>query len=183
MKDWSAENCQHLSSAEKNFSAKWLKLNPSDVDGPPKGLLVDEVLGAQLVPLLPHKNSTGGRLLKMSRLTPGQYMGRLARTFLVPDLNIFGWNAEHAQERADRLFKIIPEKGRVVLLGHRVGRAFGLDRFFTMLERDSIQIVVIPHPRLEGVMHDPLARSGIASAVQWAADLMNAPGRGEKRKR
>ena len=183
MKDWSGENCQHLSTAEKNFSARWLRLTPADVDGPPRGLIVDEVLGDRPAPLLPQKNSTGGRLLKLSRLTPGQYMGRLARACLVSDMNVFGWNAEYAQGRAEQLFKIIPENGRVVLLGHRVGRAFGLDRFFTMLEKDGLQIVVIPHPRLEGVMHDPLARSGIAAAVQWAADLMQAPDKGKKRKR
>lgn len=183
MKDWSGENCQHLTVAEKTFSARWLKLSPADVDGPPRGLLVDEALGDNSSPLLPQKNSTGGRLLKLARITPGQYMGRLARSCLLNELNIFGWNSEYAESRADELFKIIPSNSRVVLLGHRVGLAFRMSQFFTMSERDGVQLVVIPHPRLDGVMHDPLARSGIAAAIQWAADLMRAPEKGKRRRR
>lgn len=184
MKGWDAKNCEHLTEAEKRYAAKQLHLLPSAILGPPTGLLVGEMMGGgRSLPLMPSPrvNNHGTRLMDTARLTPGQYLGRLKRCTLYPT-HVTEWDFVYAAERARALNKIIPKGTRVVLVGALVAYAFGIKGFFGTQpeEIDGAYFIAIPHPSGKDQVYDALVRTGVAGAIQWAANLLKAPTTPEK---
>lgn len=184
MSGWDADGCAHLSELERRCAGSWLKVDPATVCGPPTGLLVGEMPGASsssALPLFPYpKNSAGGRLLSWSRITPGQYLGRLLRCnlFVTPRPD---WDEILAHELANDIMRAATPELRIVLLGKRVAEAFEVYRVFEMQKRtrDDGQhyfICAIPHPSGRNLVYnEPVARVGAAAAIQWASDSIAPP--------
>lgn len=169
----------HLTAIERRCASHFLKVRPDEVQGPLTGLLVGECPGVNTrsyLPLFPYPtNSAGGRLLKYSAMTPGQYLGRLRRTNFYEHHQLRWPGLRSTNVRALELHEEFAQgaQRRVVLLGSKVGRAFGFDAFWQMSEKDEVEYVVIPHPSgLSRVYNDPKARVAARAAVQWAADYM-----------
>lgn len=141
-----------------------------------RGLLVGENPGANTHPDLPlfpwPERSSAGRLLEMSGLTAGQYLGGLYRRNLVDEPR---WSrsagAHRARSIVTALFEM-PKGLRVVLCGSKVARAFGLRvEWWTPVRLDSRQTcVVVPHPSgLNRVYNDDSARARTGAWIRWAA--------------
>ena len=183
MKAWQHEGASHLTDLEKRCAALWFKIDPTTVIGPPTGLIVGEMPGentSEKLPLFPWpRNSAGGRLMKMSLLSPGQYLGRLLRTNLFYEYS-GDWDHEMARARA-RTIHAQRTVDRVVLLGQRVGEAFGFSAFFAHEVRDDVHYVCIPHPSGRNrIYNEQNARVGARAAVQFAASLNVKPEEGER---
>lgn len=177
-KAWERPELQHLTDLECRCAALWFKIDPATVAGPPTGLIVGEMPGcstSSALPMFPYPpNSAGGRLLKMSLLTPGAYLGRLMRTNLFSDWNEETndrWPRGEAEERARLIHEATPREMRVVLLGARVSQAFGLDEYMKLVEQNGVLYTAIPHPSGRNLKYnDPIVRTGARAALQWAAD-------------
>lgn len=176
MKGW--EHITHMSELEKRCASLWFKINPKEIQGPPIGMLVGEMPGLSTratLPLFPYPaNSSGGRLLKMSKISPTKFLGRVARK------NIFlehrTWDHDDAVESALRIISEIREGGnikRVVACGQRVAQAFGFSNFFKLEQLEDIYFTAIPHPSgLNRLYNDVNARVGAQGALQWVADCI-----------
>lgn len=176
---WSESNCSHLSDVEKQYASRWLHIVPSTIDGPPVGMVVGEAPGQSQINTLPlfptSKASTGGLLLRYSGLTIGQYLGRLMRVNLMNEFSE-EWNHVHALKRAHDLIKIIPRPCRVLLIGRRVGLAFGFEQPFVNYEEDRVFFTVLPHPKLNRDMYkSPGIRVGVKAAFSFAAGYLGIP--------
>lgn len=178
MTGWDRPELAHLSRIEKKCAALWFKVNPDHVLGPPTGMLIGEMPGRTTspdLPLFPYpRNSAGGRLLKMSGLTIGEYLGRLIRINLIPHY-AEKWDPEGARIRAEWLVKNSPVD-RIVLLGQHVGAAFGFSSFFHHETVNDKTLVCIPHPSGRNrVYNDERARLGAAATMKFAADELTRP--------
>lgn len=178
---WKRPELEHLTDEECTRAARDLGIAPSDVIGPPCGLIVGEMPGGTAIssmPLFPHPaNSSGGRLMKWSQLPPGVFLGRIRR------VNVFAepiekWQPFAAMESARAILAACTEKNirRIVLLGERVGRAFGMiweDQTIMMYqtkEVGALTLACIPHPSgLNRLYNDPIPQAGAKLAVRWAS--------------
>lgn len=179
MSGWDTPNLAHISELERRCAAKWFKINPASIPGPPTGLLVGERPGPSThkkLPLFPYPpNSAGGRLLKMSRIGIETYLGRLIRVNLFESFDL-GWDADKATEAAKAIMDAQPEGRRVVVLGTRVAQAFGLTAFFKLEDHDGRMVCAIPHPSGRNLLYnDANYRVGAIAAVQWAANCIEPP--------
>jgi hypothetical protein len=176
----------HLSPIEKRF-ARELGCSLLDIEGPPVAMLVGEApapngQGRGPLALFPWPaSSSAGRLLKISGMPPGVYLGRFARANLVdpcPD----SWSVPAARVAADEMRKRVEDLNltRVVLLGRRVADAFGIDAFFVRREvyespeaaRCAMTIVAIPHPSgLNPAYNDEHTKASARHELMWAAGL------------
>jgi hypothetical protein len=175
MSGWDRPELAHLTPLERKCAALWFKIDPATVEGPPVGMIVGEMPGPNTSPSLPMfpypANSAGGRLLKISGLTPGQYLGRLLRVDLFKTYQE-KWDPRMAQHLAVQLLEGSPVK-RIVVLGQHVGAAFGFDSFFQHAEFADMNIVCIPHPSGRSpIYNDMRAKIGAAAAIHFAANLM-----------
>ena len=117
-------------------------------------------------------NSSGGRLLKMSDIKVGEYLGRLLRQnlFLVHQ----EWDHDQAVTNAITIVESVQVK-RVVLCGQRVGEAFGFGRYFDLHRHAGVDYTVIPHPNgMNRMYNDVNARVAARATVQWAANCILA---------
>lgn len=171
-----AEFPAHLGIAELRIARFRLGLEkPSDYMSPPTALVVGENPGPNTSPDMPlfpwPPASSAGRLLAMSELEPGQYLGGLYRRNLVDEI---AWVGARAELRARAITTALfdrPSELRVILCGVRVCEAFGGRREFWIPHRlDSRQTAVaIPHPSgLNRLYNDPEARARTRAAVRWA---------------
>lgn len=171
--------CAHLSSTDLRLARLWLKMLPQQVDGPPVGLVVGEAPGPNTsgrLPMFPYPaSSAAGRLLKMSGLTPGQYLGRLHRRNLFEEYPGERWDAAMANLRAHEVQAWCAGEGgvrRVLLLGKRVAAAFGMD-IWGEVESGTAPVVhyrSIAHPSgMNPIYNAPTARLAAQAAVIWAA--------------
>jgi len=168
---------RHLSIVELRLASLHLDCRTPAAYAPRvMGLIVGENPGARTHPYLPlfpwPPSSSAGRLVSMSGVTPGQYLGGLYRRNLVDSTS---WNASAAERRArcilTALFDADPSL-RVVLCGSKVARAFHLPPDpWTPSVLDSRQTcVVIPHPSgLNRMYNSQDARSATRSWIRWAA--------------
>jgi hypothetical protein len=168
--------CAHLSATDLRLARLWLKVLPSDIDGPPVGLVVGEAPlpnTSGRLPMFPYPaSSAAGRLLKMSELKPGQYLGRLHRRDEYPGPR---WDLRAANQRA----KLIHEWAasgegvrRVLLLGKNVATAFGMDLWGYVVSGGEVAVEYrsIAHPSGANPMYNaPTARLAAQAAVLWAA--------------
>lgn len=173
MKGW--EHVEHMSLLEKRCASLWFKLDPAIVTGPLTGLVVGECPGkntCSTLPMFPYPaSSSGGRLLKISRLPVETFLGRIRRVNLIETHHEI-WPTHTARVRA---LEIVEENAvkntRIVLLGAKVGDAFGASRYFDMGEIRGSHYVCIPHPSgLNRAYNDPVVRTGASIALQWCAD-------------
>lgn len=169
---------KHLSVVELRLAEVHLGLKQA-IDYHPivGGLLVGENPGMKTHPDLPlfpwPASSSAGRLLEMSRMTPGQYLGSLYRRNLCDTRGDFHRDdaAERAREILTALFDL-PKTLRVVLCGYKVARAFSLpEQFWTRFRLESRHhCVVIPHPSgLNRVYNTWSARESTREWLRWAA--------------
>lgn len=180
MNAWDKPELAHLTDNEKRAAALWFKVNPETVSGPPTGLIIDEMARpgdlATVSPLFPYPtNSPGGKLMKMSGLSIGDYLGRLFRINLIQQYSE-KWDPELAMLRAAWILENTPID-RIVLLGQHVGAAFGFNTFFTHELFSGKNIVCIPHPGGSSapIYNDNRARIGAAATIKFAADKMDTP--------
>lgn len=174
----------HLTPVEIRIMQSRLGLSISDVEGPPVALMVGEAPPAAMgscLPLFPHPStSSAGRLLKLSGLTPGVYLGRFYRR------NLFDvyqpWSVVAAREKADAIRAWARTLGnlRVVLMGQKVTEAFGLAGFFSRVEEFhpddeggfTQHWVSIPHPSGNNRLYNrDDVRRAAAATMMWAAGL------------
>jgi hypothetical protein len=102
-----------------------------------------------LYPLPP--NGSGGRLRRILGLGVEDYLTKFDRINLCSE----SWNDSEARELARKVRR--PGR-RLVLLGRRVARIFGLGglEFFQRIEKDGVVFFLLPHPSgLCRVWNDP----------------------------
>jgi hypothetical protein len=166
----------HLSSVERRIIAA--RIVPLDqLSNPAVGAIIGEAPGGtdgrHRLPMFPlPPTSAGGRLMAMSELPPGVYLGRLARRNLFDRLPL-RWSAKEARTRADALLEWIVGVGarRVVLCGTRVAAAFGV-RMSGALDIGGLPFRAIPHPSGRNRLYNDVGARALArDAIRWAADL------------
>lgn len=150
--------------------------------GPPTAAIIGEAPGHNTSPKLPvfplPSSSAGGRLISYSKISPAVYLGMFWRknvyTYLEP------WSRADARFRAEGILEIMRLRGitRAVLLGVRVGAAFGLPELWSHGERfgnrlnPGIELAVIPHPSGRcRVYNDVAAQRRAGATLRWAARL------------
>jgi hypothetical protein len=166
----------HLSKVEQRCASHFLKVAPDDIRGPLCGVLVGECPGVATRPYLPMfpypPNSAGGRLLKYSQMKAADYLGKLRR------VNMFFTHQPRWPGRVTCTERVLAmhdefqtcDEKRVVLLGSKVGRAFGFDAYWQASEKDEVSYCVIPHPSgLNLIYNDRKAQLAAAAVVRWAA--------------
>lgn len=174
---------RHLSQVELRLAREHLGLESAeDYLDRRGGLLVGENPGPNThpdTPLFPWPHtSSAGRLLAMSELTAGQYLGGFYRRNLVDEL---AWSKREARTRARRIVTALfdsPKDLRVVLCGAKVGRAFQLSvEFWEPVKLVSGQmVVVIPHPSGKNLLYnDQWNRERTGRWMRWAALGEDAP--------
>lgn len=167
---------KHLSVVELRLAAIHLGCDDDASFAPSvRGLIVGENPGKrthQDLPLFPWpERSAAGRLLTMSRLKPGEYLGGLWRRNLCDTKK---WVRTEAEKRARLLVTALFDQSRdlrVVLCGVKVARAFGLsETFWTPQRLESRQeCVVIPHPSgLNRIYNEKGARRSTRRWMRWA---------------
>lgn len=139
------------------------------------GALVGEAPGPNTdarLPLFPvPTTSAGGRLRSYSRLELDEYLGRLTRRNLF-DAIPRSWSAPEARRRADLLLEWLVGEGalRVVLLGARVGAAFGVRGPWRSTKIAELELLAIPHPSGRcRIYNEGIARRRAGAAIRWAA--------------
>ncbi len=171
--------CAHLTPVELRLAQERLGLGPEAIDGPPVGLVVGEAprhRGRGTVALFPWPaTSSSARLVSWSEIGAGAWLGRLYRTNLLEDGS---QSMTYARKRADQIREWLVGLGtmRVLLLGRRVGEAFGLTDFFEKREEfhpaseARATYMTIPHPSGRNTIYNNLtARNNAKGAVLWAA--------------
>lgn len=173
MSGWDAFG--HLTDLEKAAAAKLLRVDPATVIGPVIGLIVGEMPGRSSNPRMPMfpypPNSAGGRLQKMSRLTMGEFLGRIRRVNLIEEFDEF-WDPILARQNAIKITQSLRPGTRVVLCGRLVGEAFDVHDYFKNYEHGGSIACAIPHPSgLNRLYSQPSVRAAAGLAIEWAADL------------
>lgn len=169
------DHVPNMSELEKRCASLWFKLKPESVTGPVSGLLIGECPGANTSPKLPMfpwpASSSGGRLLKMSNVPVNEYLGRLERRNLIHTHHPV-WPVHDARRIAREIVQEIAGRGlRVVLLGKKVGEAFGAPQFWAMAQLGDTHFTCIPHPSgLSRVYNDKNNRVMAGLAIQWATN-------------
>lgn len=168
MKAW--EHVTHISDIEKAALSRHLKINPTDVQGPITGTLIcwDSGRGTPLFPWPGSK--TGGRLLTLSKIPAGVFLGRLHRKSMFRDGTGYPVNEEASFRRAAELTDEFPEGHRVVLVGELVARSFLFDDYWIMKEREGVHAISIPDPNDMANTTHPGKYDAICAAIQWAAN-------------
>lgn len=178
MKGW--DHVTHLTELEKRCASLWLKpIDPSQIKGPPTGLIVGECPGkstSSKLAMFPWpKASSGGRLFKMANMPIEIYLGSLRRCNVFYDHQEKWWPWS-AHENALGIHLGCEPYTRVVLCGKRVASAFGFDRYFEVgsiphqQKGGVVLYCTIPHPSgLNREYNNPLAVQGAEMALHWAA--------------
>lgn len=161
----------HMSAQEKVYAGWNLRINPATVVGPVKGLIVGEMPtknGKVDMPLFPFKggDTPGRRLLTLSRLTMGEFLGRIRRQNLFLD-HVETWDQTQARLNAIEITQALLPGMRVLLYGPRVASAFGLTDYFVPHEHGGSIAAAIPPP----YQVESHVAGAIGLAVRWAADL------------
>lgn len=177
--------CAHLSAVELRIALYRLGVHPVDVTGPPNGLIVGEAPGPATharLPMFPTPaGSAAGRLLALSGLTAGQYLGAFFRRNLFYSYTEVekGWSVTAARAKAADVRRWISETGnlRVLLLGERVAAAFDVPVWTRTVEQIpgdvTVEFAAIPHPSgLNRAYNDPKSRAGAQAAVLWAGGFL-----------
>lgn len=164
----------HLSIVELRLAR--FRLNCTEYSSTVRGLIVGQNPGKRTHPDLPlfpdPPTSSAGRLLTMSGMTPGEYLGGLYRRNLCDDRK---WSSEAAAKRARYILGALfdmPRDLRVVLCGEKVSAAFGArSEWWRPFRLDSRQLcVVIPHPSgLNHVYNEEEPRLRTRAIIRWAA--------------
>lgn len=166
----------HLTPLEQRLAVR-MGAELGAIKGPPVAAIVGEMPGFNTSPKLPvfplPTTSAGGRLLAYSGMTLEHFLGAFYRrnlyTYLEP------WSVPNARDRAAETLAVIEQMGlrRVVLLGIRVGAAFGLDELWCDgRSPGGTEFAVVPHPSgLNRVYNDLAAIRRARATLRWAAGL------------
>lgn len=186
MVDWG--KVKHLTPLELRLAAIKLGVKLDAIDGPPVAAIIGEAPGVNTswkLPVFPFpSNSAGGRLLKYSELDAAAYLGKFIRKNLYTHLE--PWSIPTAREKAAEIVSLFQSWRvlRVVLLGKRVGEAFGLRLWETgsTTAMDfgvgapprsfGVAVTCIPHPSgrcREYNDEDAIRRT--KATLRWAAGL------------
>lgn len=170
----------HLGELDRRLAATQLGVELGAILGPPVAAIIGEAPGPNThrkLALFPTPvRSAGGRLFAYSKLTAAEYLGRFARRNLYSA--IVPWSRFEAESRAYEVLtwlrRSMPTVRRVVLLGGRVGAAFGLGEPWSSRSEggtsDGLMLIVIPHPSGRNrVYNDPAARARAGAEIRWAA--------------
>lgn len=152
------------------------RLGVTSVDYKPVAAIIGEMPGPAMHPKLPvfplPARSAGGRLLAMSGIDPAAYLGAFWRR------NLFvyarDWSRPEAQTAATRVIGEMRRQKitRAVLLGVKVGAAFGMGELWMRGWDGDIALAVIPHPSGRcRVYNDPTAKFLAGHILRWAAGL------------
>lgn len=162
----------HLSVVEIRLAA--VHLACESFAAPVRGLIVGQNPGPNTHPDLPlfpwPDGSSAGRLLAMSGLTAGQYLGSLYRRNLVDD---WQWSRAAAARRARSIVTALfdmPKSLRVVLCGAKVARAFDLqtEPWIPTTLPSRQRCVMVPHPSgLNRVYNEESARLTTGAWLRW----------------
>lgn len=169
---------KHLSIVELRIAQFRLDCDAAAYSRRVRGLIIGENPGKQTHPELPlfpwPERSSAGRLLEMSGMTGGQYLGGLYRRNLCDTKG--KWERDLAEKRARVMITVLfdmPKDLRVVLCGKRVAKAFGYRdyEFWRPGVLESRQrYVVIPHPSgLNRLYNDRENRARTRAVMRWAA--------------
>lgn len=165
---------KHLSVVEIRMAR--VNLGVEEFESPPRALIVGENPGERTHPDLPlfpwPESSSAGRLMKMSELTPAEYLGHLYRRNLCDTRGQYRRiDANYrARELLTALFDM-PREFKVILCGSKVATAFNVDvGFWQPVRLTSRQLaVVIPHPSgLNRVYNTSSARRMTREWMRWA---------------
>jgi hypothetical protein len=171
----------HLSGAELRLTEMWFDLDLALLRGPVTGIIVGERPGPGTSPALPMypypAGSAGGRLLAISRMPLGDYLGRLMRVNLLREYGST-WPVRQAADRASEFVaKVWEVDTRVVACGSKVAAAFAsaVHRpwpvMFEVMRIGRVELIAIPHPSGRNkATNDPGVRRQMRRAVRWAAD-------------
>lgn len=155
--------------------ARRLGVDASNV-GPPIAAIIGEAPGPNTSPKLPlfplPRSSAGGRLLGYSRMPTLQYFGAFLRRNVLPELR--PWSVPEARELAGFIVDELNANAikRVVLLGGKVGAAFGLPDIWSHGFVSNLELAVIPHPSGRcRIYNDVAAQRRAGATLRWAARL------------
>lgn len=166
----------HLSPLEQRLAAR-MGVELGVIPGPPVAAIIGEMPGMNTSPKLPlfplPTTSAGGRLLGFSGMTTEDYLGRFWRRNLFTYFEL--WSVPQARERALDAILEIDQRAlpRVILLGTRVGAAFGLPDLWSHGRwATGTELAVIPHPSgLNRVYNEMSAIRRARATIRWAAGL------------
>ena len=164
----------HLSVAEIRLART--RLDCDSFAPQVRGLIVGENPGPNTHPDLPlfpwPDTSSAGRLLSMSRLTPGEYLGGLYRRNVCRS----AWSRFEAKATARELVTVLfdmPRDLAVIICGVKAATAFGFEGYdyWDPIRLESRQTaVIIPHPSgLNRMYNDPTNRELTGAWLRWAA--------------
>jgi hypothetical protein len=175
----------HLSETDRRLAKAWLGV-PEDriaACGPARGLIVGEAPGPNTsgrLPMFPWPvTSAAGRLLRISGLSPAEYLGRFERRNLLgtcpdrwPTLTARVVAPDVLRQAADGRDRPL----RVVLLGARVAEAFRMGLWESRVlpwvsDGGAVEVEVrtIGHPSgLNPIYNHPLARLAAQAVMVWA---------------
>lgn len=164
----------HLSLAEIRLART--RLDCATFSTRVRGLLVGENPGKNTHPDMPlfpwPEKSSAGRLMAMSHLTPGEYLGGLYRRNVCYGRE---WSRQEARATAREIITVLfdmPRDLAVIVCGVKAAEAFGLSGdFWDPIKLDSRQTaIVIPHPSgLNRIYNDPQNMELTGAWMRWAA--------------
>jgi hypothetical protein len=167
---------KHLSIVELRLASIRLGVEVDDYTKTVCGIVIGMNPGPKsswATPLFPSPNtSSAGRLLKMSKMKPGEYLGGLYRRNLVDDKE---WSWSAGRRRARELLTALFDQSRrlrVILLGLKVAKCFNLpEDYWTPTRLESRQLaVVVPHPSGMNHLYNIEANRRLTGAwLRWAA--------------
>lgn len=175
--------CAHLTRTDLTFARAWLGVAPEDIAGPPVGLLVGEMPGentSDRLPMFPYPaGSAAGRLLRLSGMTPGMYLGRFWRRNLFTSYDP-RWNSVAAKTKAEEVrewTRKVDGSIRVILLGTKVAAAFGIPMWGRASEttptNNLVEYATIPHPSGRNpIYNQEKAKQAAQLAMMWAGGFV-----------
>jgi len=166
---------KHLSMVEIRLASS--RLGVEKFAEPVRALIVGECPGPSTswaTPLFPDPpTSSAGRLVEMSALEPGEYLGHFYRRNLCDGKQ---WRYSEARRRARAIVTALfdaPRDLRVVLCGQKVAGAFDLERhgFWRPIKLETRQTaVVVPHPSgVNRIYNRKDAQLMTGAWIRWAA--------------
>jgi G:T/U-mismatch repair DNA glycosylase len=161
-----------VTELEERLALKWFGLDAKTIDPNTHAWIVGEAPGKNTrsyLPMFPYpRTSSGGRLLQLSGLTPAEYFTIQRRNLIEEYPGI--WPKFEAKKQAQNILEDMPRGSRVVLLGRRVGEAFGFTQYFQHETHAGSVYAILPHPSgLNRELNDERVKAAIRMAMHWVA--------------
>jgi hypothetical protein len=179
-----AARTAHLTREQLRMAASYLRTPPAAIAGPWRGVVIGEMpsrTSSGRLPLFPWPaSSSGGRLLKLSGMDPGAFLGRLLFRNLHPVRGDYGVVEDRRAANEHRTWLADQGSTRVLLLGARVASAFDLGGIWSRkgevydLNAVRLEYLSIGHPSRASLEYrDPQRRAAARTALLYVAGMLD----------